>query len=210
MRLFTLNVLGLAAFAGFLAGCSGSTAATPKAAGPDATALGTSKIHPLESGTKVALEISGGYYVTAVDGGGGPKQPNCGKFQLDLHENAKSIGSWETFTLVPEGGNSYAFEIGKGPYYITAVGGGGFGAPNGDRHYSRLHTNAKTVGAWEKFTIVYPNPSQPNEVAIQTPDGIHYVTAADGGGCGGNNDVPFHTNAQQVGPWETFTLVPEN
>jgi len=44
-------------------------------------------------------------------------------------------------------------------------------------------------------------------IAFKTVNG-HYLTAASGGGIGGANDVPFHTDAATSGPWEQFTLVP--
>jgi hypothetical protein len=40
---------------------------------------------------------------------------------------------------------------------------------------------------------------------IRTVTG-HYVTAVNGGGVGGPNTVPIHTEATEIGPWETFIL----
>jgi hypothetical protein len=202
-----------------LAGCSSGTAATPSAGSALANQTATASAQNLGrifdpsnvkpgSSVEVALQTYNGDYVTAVNGGTKEKQTNCGSGQVALHENARSIGLWERFKEIPEGNNTYAFQTSNGEDYITAVNGGGMGAPNRGRNISLLHTNATSVGPWEKFFIVsltYPY------VAIETPDQKHYVTAVNGGGCGvyNKNDVPFHTDATTVGSWEKFTLIPE-
>ncbi len=62
-----------------------------------------------------------------------------------------------------------------------------------------------TAGPWEKFQIEWLAPDQ---LAIKTPDGAHYLTAVNGGGIGGPNDAtcPVHTDATVVGPWEQLIL----
>lgn len=163
----------------------------------------------------ILLQTANGTYVTAVNGGGGPTEPNCGPSMVALHEDATSIGPWERFLVVYIPGNPnapvgqqyahWAFQT-SGGQYLTAVSGGGIGGTNGAVPSSQLHTDATAPGPWEKFTAIDLGG---NYIALKTPDGIHYLTAVNGGGCGGANTVPFHTDATQIGPWEQFLIVKE-
>ena len=160
---------------------------------------------------RVAIRTSGGFFVTAIGGGGGPTEPNCSPYWVALHQNATRIGPWETFKLVRvpttvTGSREYAFQTSDGDY-ITAVNGGGIGDQNGTNPSSQLITNATRIGAQEEFRIVPVDTADRGEVAIQTPDGKHFVTAVNGGGCGGPDSVPFHSNAKAIGPNESFTLI---
>lgn len=212
MRFFTSTLYATIAM-GILEGCSCSMAAAPTASLPSAgAARQTASDHPLQRQTNetVAIQTYDGNYWTAVGGGGGKHAKNCRRNADALYDNATSVGPRETFTLVAAGSN-YAFALqptasGK-IYYITAVNGGGIGGPNHNRRYSQINTSATSVGPWQKFAIIQVDPSNPSQVALQAPDRKYYVTAIPG--CGGNNDVPFHTNATVIGPWERFTLVPE-
>jgi hypothetical protein len=101
---------------------------------------------------------------------------------------------------------------------VTAVNGGGIGGPNSN--LPPIHTDAQIIGAWELFTISGPvgcatqqqildviaNPFTTFCVNIQTLDG-HFVTAQNGGGIGGANNVPVHTDAMQAGVWGGFQLI---
>ena len=78
-------------------------------------------------------------------------------------------------------------------HYLTAVGGGG-------RITDVIHTDAVTVGSWEKFSIVFTNAA--NVYGFQTVNG-HYLTAVGGGGR--ITDV-IHSDAPWLRAWEEFTL----
>ncbi|MBI4910612.1 MAG: hypothetical protein HY820_43770 [Acidobacteria bacterium] len=78
--------------------------------------------------------------------------------------------------------------------YLTAVGGGG-------RLSDVLHSDARSVGAWERFTLVQ---QADNRCALKTVNG-NYLTFVGGGGR--LTDV-VHSDATGVGTWEKFTLIP--
>lgn len=94
--------------------------------------------------------------------------------------------------------------------YLSAVGGGGLGDPDGIPFNSApLHTNATEARDWELFTA---EPMGSNTFALRTVSG-HYLTAVNGGGMGDPaglpfNSTPFHSNATEVKDWETFEMVP--
>ncbi|MGA9945049.1 MAG: hypothetical protein WBE79_01495 [Candidatus Cybelea sp.] len=196
-----------------LAACSGNMA-TPGAALPSNVSQShTSDLSPQATEVlgRVAIRTSGGFFVTAIGGGGGPTEPNCNPGWVALHENATRIGPWETFKLVHApitvaGPRKYAFRTNDGSY-ITAVNGGGIGDQSGTNPSSQLITNSTSAGAQEEFTLVPVAASDLGRVAIQTPDGKHFVTAVNGGGCDGPDSVPFHSNAKVIGPNEAFTLI---
>jgi hypothetical protein len=211
MRFFTSILLSTISI-GLLAGCSGGMATAPNAGlpGSDAQAKNLGQAGNLSG--LVAFQTSNHDFVTAVGGGDSMVQANCGARQIALHENATTIGAYETFTMVSipntgEGGY-YAFKT-SGGYYLTAVNGGGIGGHNNRRAYSQLDTDASTVLAWEKFRLIPLDASLHPKVAIQTSDGTHYITASNGGGCGSDatNFVPFRTNAKSIGRWERFRII---
>lgn len=211
MRVYTSILLSTISI-GLLAGCSGGMATAPSAGlpGSDAQAKNIRQAGALM--TPVALQTSNHDFVTAVGGGDNMVQANCGARQIALHENATTIGPDETFTMVTipstADGGYYAFKT-SGGYYLTAVNGGGIGTHNNRRGYSQLATGASTILAWEKFRIIPLDESLHPKVAIQTPDGVHYITASNGGGCGSDatNFVPFRTNAKSIGRWERFRII---
>jgi hypothetical protein len=219
MRFFSSILCTTVAF-GVLAACSGNMA-TPSASLPSDVAQNrfTSDLSPhglspqrINVLGRVAIRTSDNFYVSAVAGNQIPIEPNCEPGSVALHDNATQIGAWETFRLVPvpsigPGPLRYAFQTSNGRNYITAVDGGGLGDPDAAFPSSQLLTNSAKLGAQEQFRIVPVGEEVSSKVAIQTPDGKHYVSAVNGGGCGGPNIVPFHTNATVIGPWEQFTLV---
>ena len=88
--------------------------------------------------------------------------------------------------------------------YVTAVNGGGMGDP--PYMLSPIHTNARLIGPWEQFRIYWIDPLR-QRFALQTANG-HYVTMVNGGGMGEPaNQYPIHTDATQIGLWETFTFI---
>jgi hypothetical protein len=166
-------------------------------------ATSAASAHPVDA---VALQTINGHFVTAVNGGGPPPEPNCRAGRVALHQDATQIGPWERFTMVHVAGSGrWALQT-SGGQFVTAVNGGGIGGPNGAASASQVHTDALTVGPWEIFRIVN---LVGNVVALRTPDQLHYLTAVNGGGCGGRNTVPFHTNAVAIGLWEQFRFIPE-
>lgn len=89
--------------------------------------------------------------------------------------------------------------------YLTVVDNGGLGGPNAEPYI--IHTDATTIGAWEKFTLVPIDPTK-DTFALRTASG-NYLTAVGGGGQGGPNMnfAPIHTDATQVGDWEQIVLI---
>jgi hypothetical protein len=103
---------------------------------------------------KIAIKTSGGQYVTAVNGGGMTDPPGFALNTTAVHTNAKNVGPWETFTLVPLGSNQYTLQAGDGKF-VNAVNGGGIGDPSGQPFNSwPIHTNASKIGPWEKFDLI--------------------------------------------------------
>ncbi len=89
--------------------------------------------------------------------------------------------------------------------YITAVRGGSTGGPDDDPF--ELHTDATSVGPWEKFSLVW---LVGGKCALRTKDG-HWLTVVGGGGVGAGDvadRLPIHTDATRRGPMETFTVTP--
>jgi hypothetical protein len=81
-------------------------------------------------------------------------------------------------------------------HYLSAVGGGG-------RTTDVIHTDATTIGSWEKFTLEDQGYGSPIHYGLKTANG-HYLTAVGGGGR--ISDV-IHSDATQVGAWEEFIMV---
>jgi hypothetical protein len=162
--------------------------------------------HPLAG--KYNISTSGGYYLTAVDGGGLGGPNNTG---VALHSDARNRSTWETFRLIatdPKGG-WHALQTSNG-HYVTAVNGGGIGGPNNST--LPFHTDLPTAdgdhppSTWETFTLEYVD-EQAGTVALKTETG-NYVTAVNGGGVGGPNTTPIHTDAVAVSDWENWWLHP--
>ena len=176
------------------------------------TAAGSSIIVVNIIQAQLAIKTSDGrHYLTAVNGGG-LGEPSG----IALNTNAQTAGAWETFKIVVLSGGPYfgspntTFAIQtSGGNYVTAVNGGGIGGPNDAS--SPIHADATTIGPWEKFTFNVTNPTAPGQyepiVNIQTLSG-DYLTAVNGGGIGGLNNIPIHTDAKTAGQWETFSVVP--
>lgn len=82
--------------------------------------------------------------------------------------------------------------------YLTAVGGGG-------RITDVLHSDARQIGAWEKFTIVKAGADggAMTDYGIRTVNG-HYLTAV---GRGGRITDVVHSDAVQLKEWERFSLL---
>ncbi len=132
-----------------------------------------------------AILTRGGYYLSAVDGGGiqGPGA---------VVTNAKEIGPNEKFTFKKKG-DMYTIAMPKGTF-LTAVGGGG-------KKDDPIHTDGTEARSYEVFKLL---PLSDGSYAIQTPNGM-YLTAVDGGNIAGRGAV--RTDAAQIGENECFKIV---
>jgi hypothetical protein len=142
--------------------------------------------------------------LTAVNGGGlgDPKSAPAG---VALSTGATAAGPFETFTLVwvNKSENTFALKTYDG-HFVTAVNGGGIGGPNSVQ--SPVHTDTAINGPWERFTItLLPDNTH---ATIQTADGRHYLSAVHGGGVGGSNKVPIHTDATTMKAAAVFQFIP--
>lgn len=158
------------------------------------------------------LAPNGSNMLTAVFGGG------LGPNSEPLNTNRTSANTWETFTLILQPGSPpigpgmrFALRTSSGSNYLTAVNGGGVSGPNDAS--CPVHTNATSAGPWEMFTLVVNDALNPPTVQImpsgaQPNVGPYYLTAVNGGGVGGPNTQPVHTDATIIGPWEQFSFSP--
>ncbi len=152
--------------------------------------------------TYYSIQTIRGNYLSAVGAGG--------KYTDAIHTDATQIKAWEQFRIVKCGdlGSGYAYGImAADGEFLDASNGGGqtngaifLGSPSGFKHIRQGD----------------------GSYALQTPNGINYVTALGGGGqvqkylpadCGlfsacisGFSDV-FHTDARQVQAWEKFRFI---
>jgi hypothetical protein len=151
-----------------------------------------------------AIRTQNGHLLTAVNGGG-LGDPHSAPHGVALSTGATTAGPFETFTLirVNKVGNTFALKTHDG-HFLTAVNGGGIGGP--DSSHSPVHADATDFEPWGSFTITL----LPDNVhaTIRTADGRHFLSAVNGGGVGGSNNVPFHTDATTMGPAAVFQLVP--
>lgn len=150
----------------------------------------------------IAIETIDGHFLTAADGGG-YGGPNDGPAAVALHSDASKAGPWEVFDWIwlDQEHGRFALKTLKGTF-VTAVNGGGLGGPNDGR--SPFHTDARSLGVDEVYRVEI---AENGKATLRTRKG-YYVTAVNGGGYGGPNTVPIHTDATAIGPWETFRMVP--
>lgn len=120
----------------------------------------------------VSLRTANGRFVVAENGGG-----------REMAANRTAAGPWETFTVVPLGGDQVALQASNGQYVVAENGGGG-----------AVNANRNAIGSWETFTVVRLGG---HGIAFRTASG--YYLCAEGGG--GNALV---ANRRSVGGWETF------
>src|SRR5262245_33111787 len=132
------------------------------------------------------------HYLTAVSGGG----ICCNA----IHTDATQARAWERFKLLVVGGGQYSIQTVRN-YYVGAAGGAGGGVTN-ELVISTVEATFDSSQTWQKFRLFQQQDS--GTYAIQTGNGINYVTAVGGGG---RNTDAIHTDARQVGDWEKFRLV---
>jgi len=151
-----------------------------------------------------AIQTQNGHWLTAVKGGG-LGDPRSAPHGVALSTGATTVGPFETFTFVwvDKSANTFALKTHDG-HFVTAVNGGGIGGP--DSAQSPVHTDATAFEPWGTFTITL----LPDNVhaTIQTGDGRHFLSAVNGGGVGGSNRMPIHTDATTLGAAAVFQLVP--
>jgi hypothetical protein len=162
---------------------------------------------PEENGSRImvrAIRTRNGHLVTAVNGGG-LGDPHSAPHGVALSTGATTAGPFETFTLirVNKVGNTFALKTHDG-HFVTAVNGGGIGGP--DSSQSPVHADATDFELWGSFTITLLPDNL--HATIRTADGKHFLSAVNGGGVGGSNKVPFHTDATTLSAAAVFQLVP--
>jgi hypothetical protein len=136
-----------------------------------------------------------GTYLTARFGGGARHGGSLDTWRT-------TVGRDEIFRCITTGetenGNYIiSFQTDRG-FYLTAVGGGG-------RTSDVIHSDAKKILAWEKFSLVSINGNL-GWTAIKTHSG-HYLTAlGGGGGYGGYMVDVMHSNRTWIRDWEKFKI----
>lgn len=141
-------------------------------------------IMPVPLPGEFIIETFGGYYLTAVNGGGRTTDV--------MHTDARRIGAWEKFRLSGTGSGQFAIQTASGNY-VTAMNGGGLAM-------EAVHTDALNIAAWEQFRLI---PDQYGwRHAVQTVNG-HYLTAV---GAGGKTMDAIHADALKIGNWEEFYI----
>jgi hypothetical protein len=149
----------------------------------------------------VAIKTADGHFLTAVEGGGF-SGPNGDPNSVALHADARSAGAWERFQWIwlDDAHTKFALKTMKGTY-VSAVKGGGLGGSNDGS--TPFHTDATRLDQDEVFMVDF-DPD--GKVTLRTRKG-YYVGAVNGGGRGGPNTAPVHSDATTVGAWEIFTAV---
>lgn len=157
--------------------------------------------HRNRSVREIAIRTPDGHWLTAADGGG-YGGPDDGPDAVALHTDAQCADGWARFEWIwlDQSHRKFALRTAKGTY-VTAVNGGGIGGPNGGR--SPIHTDAAAMGLDGVFEVDF---LENGIVTLRTRKDF-YLTAVNGGGIGGPNSVPVHTDATSIGPWETFTAI---
>lgn len=153
---------------------------------------------PSAAGT-FTIKTYDGHFLTALGGGG--------KATDAFHTDAVQANTWEYFYFVKCGelGSGYQYAIrptgtgnipGKGDFvsYLTALGGGG--------RTQQAMTAYSGLQAGSRFRFIKQSDGS---YALQTSNGVNYVTAVGGGGLASGDNL--HTDAQQVQAWEKFKIV---
>lgn len=153
-----------------------------------------------------AFQTIKGSYVTAVGAGG--------KYADAFHTDAKQIQDWEKFRIVKCG------DIGSGLEYGILAANGSFlkaepaaGSAQGDLWLDSY------AGPQTRFKFIRQGDGT---YALQTSNGMNFVTALGGGGqvqkylkcnvglsgaCLDGYSTIFHTDAKQVQAWEKFRVL---
>ena len=150
-----------------------------------------------------SIQTQDGHLLTAVNGGG-LGDPKSAPHGVALCTGATTAGRFETFTLVwvDESAKTFALKT-YDNHFVTAVNGGGISGPDSDK--SPVHTDSKSTVPSGNFTITLL--ADKTHVTIRTADGKHFLSAVNGGGVGGSNKVPIHTDATSIGRGAVFQLI---
>lgn len=163
---------------------------------------------PIGPGMKFALQTSSGKnYLTAVNGGGmgGANDATC-----PIHTDQTTAGPWEMLVMqidnnaVPVTAQVSCYNPAGGPFFLTAVNGGGIG--DGGKNITPVHTDATTIGPWEQFSftgyVVNTAPISLNSnTNVNIPNGV--------GGVLGNIAGSFSLNITDNGNF-TFSAQANN
>ena len=139
-------------------------------------------------------------FLIAVDAGG----HTSNAFTTAVTNN---VGGVFWITKSGDLGNGYRYAIRAAPsqdpratvttqYFLTASGGGGLTAKGVTARESPLSSEGI-------FTLI--RLPDDGSYALQTCDGFNYVTAVDGGGLAGGDNL--HTDATRIQAWERFNIV---
>jgi hypothetical protein len=130
------------------------------------------------TGTVISLKShANGDYVTADNAGASP-----------LIANRTSIGQWESFDEIDQGGGYIALRAHANNMYVTADNAGA--AP--------LLAKVNSVGTWEQFQLIHNGDGS---VSLKSRINGDYVTADNAGAS------PLIANRTSIGPWESFDLI---
>lgn len=162
-------------------------------------------------GWRHSIQTVKGNYVTAVGAGG--------KTTDAIHTDAVKADNWEQFYIWKCGdlGSNYQYTlsaVSEPNGFVFAYGGGGrvnmrdgnfiFGALGLLSDY-KLHP-IPFDNAWQRFRLIRQSDGS---YALQTSNGVNYVTAIKGGGqaAGGITTDNLVTDRTQVQAWEKFRFV---
>jgi hypothetical protein len=174
------------------------------------------RIYDLSAGgvapTYFALQTINQHYLTAVGQGG--------KYEDAIHSDATQIQSWEYLRIVKCGdlGSDYQYTIisNDGTVLSSPEGGGRADSLGLIKGYWPGDTADK---AWSRYKLIRQSDGT---YALQTANGVNFVTALQGGGlvqkvlepdcglfeaCIGGVTALFHSDATQVLAWEKFRFV---
>ncbi|MFG1810485.1 xylosidase [Streptomyces sp. NPDC049040] len=127
--------------------------------------------------TVVSLRArANGRYVTADNGGASP-----------LIANRTSVGPWEQFDLLDQGGGTVALRAHANSLYVCA----------GNAGASPLIANRTAPGAWETFQLVH---NSNGSVSLKAQVNGLYVTTENAGA------AALVANRATIGGWEQFDL----
>jgi hypothetical protein len=177
----------------------------------DATVIGSWERFRLpsdERGWRNTIRTVDGHYLTAVGGGG--------KTTDAIHTDAVTAGFWEYFWIWKCGdlgsGHQYTLHAPNGA--VFAFGGGGRVATHAGVFVSGAiglladYTKRPVPfdNDWQKFRFIQQSDGS---YALQTSNGINYITAIRGGGLPSGTQTYDNlvTDRTQVQAWEKFRLV---
>jgi hypothetical protein len=174
------------------------------------------RMYDLSSGgvapTYFAIQTIRGNYLTAVGQGG--------KYEDAIHTDATQIGSWEFLRVLKCGdlGSGYQYTIIPADDQIVTARNGG-GLDHGEPIVQGYAPGDTPDRAWARFKFIRQSDGS---YALQTSNGVNYLTALGGGGqvqkylppdcglfeaCIAGFSAIFHTDATQVLAWERFRFI---